>query len=263
MSKPPLISVLITTYNCEYFLKATLDSLLNQTFEDFEIIIVEDGSDDSTPEILKKMAEFDNRIKPFFPGRLGRAKALNYGLAHCKGQYLAINDADDLSKPNRFEKQIEFLDEHSEVGLLGTGKEVHQGEKKWVSEIPVTDKEIRRHFVKGQPIQHSSVMFRKEVVDKVGGYNEDIEFLLDRDIFLRVAEHTKMYQINEPLITLNRSDKQFFIHKFKGFERTRMSARYQLMAVDQFGFTPWLKLEIIAKLWYRAVLELKNRLLKK
>lgn len=259
----PLVSILITAYNCENHLGPTLDSLTSQTFSDFEIVVVEDGSSDGTVELLKQKAAEDDRIKTFFPGRLGRAKALNYGVAKCRGKYLAINDADDFSMSTRIEKQVAYLDAHPEVGLLGTGKEVHEGEKKWVSKIPVTDEEIRRHFIKGQPIQHSTVMFRKEVVDKVGGYNEDIQFLLDRDIFLRVAEHTKMYQINEPLIILNRSVNQFFMHKFKGLERTRMSARYQLKAIDQFGFSPFLKIEIIAKLWYRALLELKYRLLRK
>ena len=253
----------MTAYNCENFLEKTLECLLNQTFQDFEIVVVEDGSDDSTREILRKRSKADSRIRVFFPGRLRRAKALNFGLGKCQGKYLAINDADDFSKPTRFAKQIAFLESHPEVGLLGTGKEVHDGDNKWVSTIPVTHEEICRHFVKGQPIQHSSVMFRREIVDLVGGYNENISFLLDRDIFLRVVQHTKLHQLDEPLIILNRSNKQFFIHKYKGMERARLSAKYQLMAISQFGFSPFLKLEIWLKLWYRAILELKYRLQKK
>ena len=98
MIKNPLVSVLITAYNSSEFLETTLDSLLNQTYQNLEIIIVEDGSQDSTPEIIERYAKNYVQVKAFFPGRLGRAKALNFGLARCNGMYVAINDADDYSK---------------------------------------------------------------------------------------------------------------------------------------------------------------------
>lgn len=173
-----LVSFLVTAYNAERYLDKTMDSLLEQTYPNIEIVVVEDGSNDKTAELLVAKAENHITIKAYFPGRLGRSKALNFGLSKCRGTYIAVNDADDFSKPDRVQKQVDFLRAHPEIGLLGGRKEITEGGKTWVDEVIVSDEDIRRAFVNGQPIQHSTVMFRKEEVDKVGGYNEKIKFLL-------------------------------------------------------------------------------------
>lgn len=250
----PLVSILITVYNGEELINKTIESLVSQTYSPIEIVVVDDGSADNSPDILKKLASSYPIIKLFFPGRLGRSKALNYGLNKCQGRYIAINDADDFSKPTRIEKQVQFLEAHPEIGLLGTWKEIREGSKRWVNERPIEDQEIRKYFAKGQPIQHSSVMFRKEVLHKVGGYNEDIPFLLDRDIFLRVANYTKMHQLPEPLIVIHRTTNQFFNNKYTGVQRSWMSTKYQLMAVNNFGFPFWFKIEIWLKFFYSLLL---------
>ena len=250
----PLVSFLVTAYNCENYLEDTLRSLMAQTFSNIEIIVVEDGSTDNTKIILQQVSEQDERIKPYFPGRVGRAIALNIGLKNCKGKYIAINDADDFSKPNRVEKQLEFLENHPSIGLLGSWKEIHENGEISIDEKPINDSDIRMAFAYGQPIQHSSVMFRAEVLKKVGGYNEKIPFLLDRDIFLRVAKHTSLYQLPEPLIILNRSDQQYFKNKYKGLKRIWLSTRYQVKAIYQFKLPFRLYGVVVARFFYSAAL---------
>jgi len=129
-----------------------------------------------------------------------------------------------------------------------------------IDEVIIYDCDLRRAFIKGQPIQHSTVMFRKEIIDQVGGYNEHIKFLFDRDIFLRVAKITKMHQLEDVLITLNRSSNQYFKNKFAGIERNWMSTKYQLKAVSQFNFSTYYKLDILVKFLWSIILETKDRL---
>lgn len=250
----------MTCYNSENSLKHSVDSLVNQSYQNLEIIIVDDGSSDRTPKILEAISKFDKRIKTYFPGRVGRGKALNYGLSKCSGQFIAVNDADDYSKPDRIEKQVDFLNQNPAVGLLGGRKEIAEGDKIWIDEVIIYDCDLRRAFIKGQPIQHSTVMFRKEIIDQVGGYNEHIKFLFDRDIFLRVAKITKMHQLEDVLITLNRSSNQYFKNKFAGIERNWMSTKYQLKAVSQFNFSTYYKLDILVKFLWSIILETKDRL---
>lgn len=256
---PPLVNILVTTYNSEEFIAHTLSTLIVQNYPNFKIIIVDDGSTDETPKRICEWAAKYQKVYTFFPGRLGRAKALNYGLAQCQGKYVAINDADDHSIPERIQKQVDFLEAHPEIGLLGTWKAIRENGQTIEDQKPVKDRDMRKYFTKGQPIQHSSVMFRRELLEKVGGYNEQIPFLLDRDIFLRVARHCKMAQLPEPLIILNRSEHQYFKHKYVGIPRLWLSTKYQLQAVRQFGFPWWWKIEIIGKFLYGLILNILRK----
>lgn len=254
VDKEPLVSILITAYNAEDYLECTLDALISQTYRTIEIVVVDDGSVDATPSIITRKAIDDKRIKAYFPGRLGRAKALNYGLSQCVGKYVAVNDADDYSKHDRIERQLAFMEKNPEVGLLGTAKEIHEGVKTWTDNVATEDRIIRELFAHGQPIQHSSAMFRRSLMEKVGGYNEKISFLLDRDIFLRIGRICRIHQLNEPLIILNRTENQYFKHRFKGIQRSWMSTKYQLKAVYYFGLSPILYLNILIKFVYKNIL---------
>jgi len=260
-NKESLVSILITAYNAEDYLEYTLDALILQTYQKLEIVIVDDGSVDGTPSIMTRKASEDNRIKVFFPGRLGRAKALNYGLNQCHGEYVAVNDADDYSRHDRIEKQLAFMEKNPEVGLLGTAKEIHDGVMTWTDNVATEDLIIRELFAHGQPIQHSSAMFRRIMMEKVGGYNEKISFLLDRDIFLRVGRISMIRQLNEPLIILNRTENQYFKHRFNSFKRSWMSTKYQLKAVYCFGLSPILYMNILTKFAYKNILlKINNKL---
>src|SRR6476646_1873373 len=120
MAEGPPISVVMAVYNSEQTAPESIESILQQTFSDFEFIIVDDGSTDSTGEILHAYARLDNRIKLYTQENLGLIASLNRHCRLAKGRYIARMDADDVSSPDRFEKQFGFLEAHPEIGVLGT-----------------------------------------------------------------------------------------------------------------------------------------------
>ncbi|HAS7841575.1 TPA: glycosyltransferase family 2 protein, partial [Vibrio cholerae] len=140
----PKISVVMSVYNGEKYLGEAIDSILKQTFSDFEFIIINDGSTDKTLEIIKSYMKKDDRIVLVSRENKGLIVSLNEGLDLAKGQYIARMDADDISIKSRFEKQIEFLDSNPDIGVCGTWVEVF-GEniksKKW--KMPTQDPDLK------------------------------------------------------------------------------------------------------------------------
>ena len=118
--KKPRISVLMTAYNSQQYVAQAMESILNQTFSDFEFIIINDGSTDDTARIIRQYATRDSRIK-FIDNKVnkGLISVLNQGLELCKGEYIARMDSDDISIPTRFALQLEYMDAHPDVGVLG------------------------------------------------------------------------------------------------------------------------------------------------
>ena len=115
----PRVSVVTTVYNGEPYFDRAIPGILAQTFEDFEFILVDDGSSDRTPELLRELARRDPRVRVFAPGRLGAAAAYNYGVAQAHGEYIARQDFDDRSYPDRLRLQVALLDSSPEVGIVG------------------------------------------------------------------------------------------------------------------------------------------------
>ncbi len=217
----PLVSVLITIYNAEAQLASTLRALQAQTYSPFEIICVEDGSTDESLKILREFAVQDFRIKIFTPGRLGRAKALNFGIERANGEFLAINDADDLSTPDRLEKQIAFFLAHPEVGMLGSQYEIFETETGLLRtiDLPLDNHSLRQALTQGQPFHHSSIMFRMPVLQKLKGYDIGRKFLLDREIFIRAAAICEIANLKERLLRVTHHGKRYFFYGFTS--RTR------------------------------------------
>lgn len=146
-------------YNSEEFLRECIDSILNQTFTDFEFLICDDGSTDGSNEILSSYN--DPRIKLFRNEQnLGLVYSLNNLIDQSQGEYLARQDSDDISLPNRFQKQIDFLNKHSEITLCGTNNTIF-GDKKIKLFRPQNDDELKAWMIIHNPISHTSVMFRK------------------------------------------------------------------------------------------------------
>ena len=250
----PLVSVLITVYDGMPTIGKCIEALLAQTYEHLEVVIVDDGSTDGTRELISQMAERDPRIKLVYQGRVGRGRALNLGLQHCSGEFIAVNDADDLSLSGRIERQVEFLLNRPEYVLVGGRMELSNldtGEVRPDTFLhrPIENEEIRRYFLRGQPIQHSTVLMRQEAVRQIGGYNEGIKFLYDRDLFVRLMSIGKLHNLDEVLIRLGRHGKQFFYHTYVGRDRIRQDFRYRFMAARILGtpmrtrFKLWLMLQ--------------------
>lgn len=186
MKYNPLISVLFPTYNVGEYLEEAIKSILNQTYQNLEIIIVDDCSTDNTLEIIKYFAKIDNRIQ-YYRNKKNRqiTYCLNKSLKYVTGDYIARMDGDDIALPDRFEKQLEFLEKRGDIGLVGThelnidsdGNIVGRNKK-------ITNEELLQNSqLLASPVPHPTWLARKIIFDKVGGYYthspaQDYDFLL-------------------------------------------------------------------------------------
>ncbi len=184
----PKVSVLMCVYNDQEFVGQAIESVLAQTYQDFELVIVDDGSTDGTAEILTGYARQDGRIRIFSQANAGTTVAANCGLLQCRGVYVARLDSDDISLPHRLEVEVNFLDRHPDIALVGGGIEWIdvQGRVVGVRNIRASSpqKVLRHRCI----YQQSDVMFRREVVLSLGGYREKFHNAQDYDLWLRISE---------------------------------------------------------------------------
>lgn len=200
----PKISVIMGVYNCKDFamLRKSVDSILQQTEGDFEFLICNDGSTNQTLEKLQEISKLDERIRILsYPNNCGLHHALNACLKEAKGKYIARQDDDDESKPDRFMKLVAFLDSHPEYDFVGSNADVFDSKGVW-GEYTVEEKPQKESFYWTNPFAHPTVMFRKSAMDAVGGYRESKETRRceDYDLFMRLyANGMKGYNIQEKL----------------------------------------------------------------
>ena len=183
------------------FLEQAIESVLQQTFADFELVIVDDGSTDDTPAVLRSYAEGDPRIRVVrYEQNRGVAGALNHGIEACRAPLIARHDGDDMSPVTRLEVQKAFLDARPETAICGTGMYVIDEDNKLMNEIhhPV-DYESIRAFLRttGCPFVHGSVLVRAEALRKLGGYSTAKEFRVveDYELWVRMAVEHRMENI--------------------------------------------------------------------
>ncbi len=198
----PRVSVVMPTYNVAAYVEEAVVSILKQTFTDFEFIIVDDGSTDETWPILKRLAAQDRRIclerNPTHPGQL---YSRNRGLQLARADLIAIMDADDISMPERFEKQVAYLDAHPEVGAVGGAiRQIFGQTLGRVMRCPMTPGLIAWTMCFNIPSWHASCMVRRSVLLAVGGYDESFVVSGDHDLWLRMSHHT--YFGNVPDVVL-------------------------------------------------------------
>jgi glycosyltransferase involved in cell wall biosynthesis len=183
-------------------LARAVDSILAQTCGDFEFLIVDDGSDDcGTRKLLAERAAVDARIRLAWEPHSGLTASLNRGLALARGAWIARQDADDWSAPERLAYQMKYLQEHPEAALLGSAAWTHQqdGCPLWRVNRPTTHTAIRGAFPRGNPFVHGSVMFRASLARELGGYREIFRCAQDYDLFWRMAERAPVANLGEPL----------------------------------------------------------------
>lgn len=214
------VSVIMAVYNGERFLAEAIESILRQTFTDFEFLIMNDGSTDRTQEILEKYRKKDNRIKVFVQENKGLAQSLNFLIKQTKGEYIARMDADDISLPKRLYLQVKYLDQHKEKGVVGTGKyEIAPNGLPFKSIcIPDDHSLIINYLKKGiNLIPHGSVMIRKNILLKLGEAPYRLRISQDFDLWIRLSKFTKFGMIPIPLYMMRRwaqtSSKKFLKYK--------------------------------------------------
>jgi glycosyltransferase involved in cell wall biosynthesis len=199
--KNPKVSVLLPVYNGEKYLQESIKSILNQTFEDFELIIIDDGSVDKTPEIVKKNK--DSRIRILTNEKnLGVSRSLNHGLRKVKGKYIARCDGDDLNNRSRFKIQVNFLDQNPEVVMVGSNAELINEKGKIVgrTNYPLSDIDLRKKMLIRNSVLHPSVMFRKSAINKIGGYSNIFNGVEDYRLFFQLMTLGKIQNMEDYLI---------------------------------------------------------------
>lgn len=183
-----MISVLMTTYNCAPFIKPAINSILNQTFRDFEFLIIDDGSNDETEEIVKQFS--DKRIFYLKTEHNGRSKALNYGLQKSSNNVIALMDSDDIAHPDRLEQQVKVLKNDERFAVITDGAYFHKRKIIYKTNIPNDSDKFNRLLLLHGAFFHPTMMFYKNHVLKFGGYNEKLIANEDHDLWLRLKDQS-------------------------------------------------------------------------
>lgn len=219
MEQTPHLSVILPVYNAGPALRAAVQSVLDQTYRVFELIMIDDGSTDDS---WKTMQEYkDPRIHMFTQKNRGLFATLNRGLGMCLGQFIARMDQDDWSHPDRFTEQVRFLDNNPECGLVGSWIDVvdTDGNVKYINRYPITDEMIRLMLSMQNTFAHGSIMMRKSLQ---ASYRSEFDLAEDYDLWCRISTQTKMANIPKVLyrwtynpagITLSRSAAQSQVSK--------------------------------------------------
>ncbi|MDR1327193.1 MAG: glycosyltransferase [Heliobacteriaceae bacterium] len=197
MEKPPKISVIMSAYNAEQYISEAIESILNQTFSDFEFIIINDGSTDNTAGVIKSFKDerivFVDSLK-----NIGMISALNKALDSARGEYIARMDADDISLPERFARQLEFMDTNPDVGVLGAQMQTF-GLKNWISNYP--EQVSYFDLVCSCCMSHPTAMFRSSVFNKYNlRYAHGYEAAEDYEFWSRIIRDTKICNLPEVLL---------------------------------------------------------------
>ena len=207
MSYPP-VTVVMSVYNGAKYLRECLDSVLSQTFSDFEFIIVNDGSTDASPRILNDFARRDRRIVIIDQMNQGLTKSLNRGLSIARGKYVARMDADDIIFPDRLETQLEFMASNPDVGLLGTWCRVIDaaGREGDVWSTPMGHHALQWQLCFDNIFAHSSAMMTRSALRDANGYDERCHRSQDFDLWARLSRRVRIDCLPRVLVCLRRHD---------------------------------------------------------
>jgi len=241
-TKKALVSVILPAYNAEDYLEEAIQSILDQTFKDFELIIIDDKSTDKTSQII--LSFIDPRIVIIKNQKnQGITYSLNKGLEIAKGAYIARMDADDISATNRLELQINYLEQNPSTSLLGCCAEVidQNGVVFDMMEVPLTNSEIFHTIFSSNCFIHPSVIFKKSVITDLGGYDLSSAQSQDYELWLRVIQHNSVANLPDYLLKYRIHPNQISQKKLKRQRALADRARYKIygdMERNQLNLPP-------------------------
>lgn len=259
----PKISVIMSVYNGLPYLKAAVRSILNQTHKNFEFIIVDDASNDGTWDYLKSFR--DKRVKLVKnPKNLGLAKSLNIALRQAQGEYIARMDADDVSLPRRFERQIKFLTKNPDIDICGTwvnlideaGKII--GEKKY----PKRDSEIKKQLVWQLAIIHPTFMAKASFFKQLSGYNPEFDLAEEYELLMRASNNFKMANIGQKLLLWRLHQNRRSRQEMRKMDLVDLKIKLEYLKREGFTFSGMLAVFKRFILIYTLPYALKIRLAK-
>jgi len=273
----PLVSIVLPVHNGEKYLRESLDSCLRQTYENIEIVVIDDASNDRTPEILKEYEKKSDRVRVLTIEKQETVgQVLNIGIEASNGSYIARMDADDIMYPIRIEKQVEFLEENELVVVVGGQIDIIDGDGNITEErkYALADKQIRRVFFWSQPFAHPSIMFRKNVSIEVGMYPEDLPKVEDVKFIFALSTKGEFANLKEKVLkyrmTFNTESQAKMVDHFK---RTCVVRK---QVIKELGIKPTLRQYILWNLekvtvflikkipqkWFMGLFSLARRIFK-
>lgn len=226
-----MVSVVMSVFNGEAFLAEALESVLDQTFLDFEFLVVDDGSRDGTAEILRTFADRDRRIRILDQDNRGLAVSLSRGVSEACGRYVARMDADDICLPDRFARQVAFLDRHPAVGVVGGAVQQidSDGKPQDVIIMPTESDVIRGQLARRSPIAHPTAMIRRDLLAEVGAYRSAFRYAQDYDLWLRIGERAEIANLPDIVLRYRVHDgnvsRKHLLAKLEAVLLARASAR--------------------------------------
>ena len=238
--RSPLVSIVMPVKNGADFVGKAIEALLNQTFADFELIVINDGSSDQSVQVIEQIK--DPRITLLSQENQGVSKTSNRGLALCRGKYITRHDHDDLSFPTRLSKQVNYLNDHPQYGLLGTAAEVWtpDGPTGRYRDFPTKSGAITFELIFDSPFVLSSVMFRREVIEKVGVFSEDPlrTPMEDFEFISRVGRQFKMANLPERLVAYREvpNSESSVIRPNQGGARDKVVSRIAMFSGENLAF---------------------------
>lgn len=239
MKKEPFLTVFTPNYNRSRYISETIESILNQSYSNFEYIIIDDCSTDNSWEIIQKYAKKDVRIKVYRNSnnlKIVKTRNLGFKTSSPKAKYFAIIDSDDISLPDRLETQVNFLENNPEYGLVGSNIVIINENSEMIGfrEFPLKNDEIHNVLTRFNPIAQSSVLLRKIVIEQIGFYHNKWEVCQDYDYWLRVGVSWKLANIERPLIKYRFSKTQVKATNFK--DTLKNTYLIQKKAIEIYGY---------------------------
>ena len=237
MSPVPCVSVLMAVYNGELYLAAAIESILKQTFTNFEFIIVDDGSTDRTASILAEYACLDSRICVITQSvNAGLTPSLNLALAKSRGIFIARQDADDLSDPHRLARQVAYLQANNQVGLVGTAAYLidENSEVLRLFVVPTRSNVIRWSMHLNNVLIHTSVLARRAIIEAVGAYDANQLHIEDYDLWWRISSWAELANLPEPLV-MYRLQPDSISHRYKSVQKQMTIQLMKAVISNLFG----------------------------
>lgn len=233
----PLVSVVMPVRNGEAWLGRSIGSILAQSYERLELIVVDDGSTDHSGEVAASTG--DSRVIVMREPARGLTPSLNRAIARSRGPLIARMDADDVSRPDRLARQVAFLAERPEVGMVGTGcvETASTGEVVRIVRPPEDDETIRRLLIRANPFVHASVVMRRTALERSGGYDETFIVAQDYDLWLRLSAVTRLANLADPLLIRHLAPGR--VTSVRENERLRAEMRARWRAVRRGTYPPW------------------------
>lgn len=235
----PLISVVMSAYNIEKYIRAAIESILNQTFEKFEFIIMNNGSTDKTLDIIKSFKKKDSRIKVVNNDTtLIAALSLNKGISIASSNIIARMDGDDIALPNRLELQYKLINSSPNIAVVGSNIIIMDKDENEMSirGYPDTDEKLKRCLFKYSPFAHPVVMFRKNMFEEVGGYDPKYLSTEDLDLWFKLGSKYKFASIKKPLLKYRISETSSSHSMLKDLEILVFKVRFN--AIVKLGYRP-------------------------